>query len=131
MSGTTKILPVATPAQVRAYARRMTLRHPRALTGALVLHALAAVAGLVMPRLLGELVEGVQQGSVDVDRVALAIGGFVVAQGVLLRYAYFLSTRLGERVLAELREEFVDEVVRLPLSTVERAGTGDLVTRTS
>jgi ABC-type multidrug transport system fused ATPase/permease subunit len=128
---TAQILPVATPAQVRAYARRMTLRHPRALAGALALHALAAVAGLVTPRLLGGLVEGVQGGSVDVDRVALAIAGFVIAQGVLLRYAYYASTRLGERVLAELREEFVDEVVRLPLSTVERAGTGDLVTRTS
>jgi ABC-type multidrug transport system fused ATPase/permease subunit len=127
----TRILPVATPAQVRAYARRMTLRHPWALGGALALHALAAVAGLVTPRLLGELVEGVQHGGVDVDHVALAIGGFVIAQGVLLRYAFFASTRLGERVLAELREEFVDEVVRLPLSTVERAGTGDLVTRTS
>ena len=43
----------------------------------------------------------------------------------------FASARLGERVLAELREEFVDRVAGLPLSTVERAGTGDLVTRTS
>jgi ABC-type multidrug transport system fused ATPase/permease subunit len=38
---------------------------------------------------------------------------------------------LGETVFAELREEFVATVTRLPLSTVERAGTGDLVARTT
>ncbi|GAA2603700.1 ABC transporter ATP-binding protein [Actinomadura fulvescens] len=124
-------LPVATPAQVRAYARRLTLRHPRALFGALALHGLAAVAGLVTPRLLGELVEGVRDHSVDIDTVGLAIAAFVIVQSVLIRYASLASARLGERVLAELREEFVDRVLALPLSRVERAGTGDLVTRTS
>jgi ABC-type multidrug transport system fused ATPase/permease subunit len=126
-----QILPVATSAQVRAYARRLTLRHPRDLAVALALHGLAAVAGLAAPRLLGELVEGVRDHSVAVDQVMLAIGGFVVAQGVLVRYAALASSRLGEKVLAELREEFVDRVLELPLSTVERAGTGDLVSRTA
>ncbi|MCW2913892.1 MAG: ABC-type multidrug transport system, ATPase and permease component [Actinomycetia bacterium] len=124
-------LPVASRAQVRAYARRMTLRHPRALGGALMLHALAALAGLATPWLLGGLVEGVRTGRVNVNGVALAIAGFVIAQGVLIRFAYYASTRLGEKVLAELREEFVDRVLDLPLSTVERAGTGDLLSRTS
>jgi ABC-type multidrug transport system fused ATPase/permease subunit len=126
-----QILPVATRTEVRAYARRLTMRHPRTLAGALTLHGLAAVSGLVAPWLLGDLVEGVRSGAADVDLVALAIAGFVIAQGVFVRYAYYASTRLGERVLAELREEFVDRVLELPLSTVERAGTGDLVTRTS
>ncbi|NKZ03906.1 ABC transporter ATP-binding protein [Actinomadura latina] len=127
----TEILPIATPAQVRAYARRLVLRHPRPLAGVLVLHALAAVAGLVTPRLLGALVEDVRDGRAAIDTTGLAIAGFVVVQGVLIRYAYLASAKLGERVLAELREEFVDRVLALPLSTVERAGTGDLVTRAS
>ena len=38
---------------------------------------------------------------------------------------------MGETVFAELREQFVDRVTSLPLSTVERAGTGDLVSRTT
>ncbi|MFC4018194.1 ABC transporter ATP-binding protein [Micromonospora sp. GCM10011542] len=126
-------LPVADARQVRRYARTLARRHPRALAAALGLHALAAAAGLVAPRLLGDLVEGISRGVVDatVDRVALLIGGFVVAQSVLVRFAHLASARLGERVLAELREEFVDRVLDLPLSTVERAGTGDLLTRTS
>ncbi|MCW2939389.1 MAG: ABC-type multidrug transport system, ATPase and permease component [Actinomycetia bacterium] len=125
------ILPIATRAEVRAYARRLTLRHPRALAGALALHALAAFAGLAAPWLLGDLVQGVRDGNARVDLTAAAIAASVIAQGVLVRYAYLASTRLGERVLAELREEFVDRVLALPLSTVERAGTGDLLSRTS
>ncbi|WP_283135544.1 ABC transporter ATP-binding protein [Rhizohabitans arisaemae] len=127
-----EILPVADQAQVRAYARRLTLRHPRALGLAVGLHGLAAVAGLAAPWLLGDLVQAVQRGTgIDVNLVALLIGGFVVVQAVLIRFAVYASSKLGEMVLAELREEFVDRVLALPLATVERAGHGDLVTRTS
>ncbi len=128
-----EILPVATAAQVRAYARRLTLAHPRELTIALSLHGLAAVAGLAAPRLLGDLVEDVRRHASHwtADRIAIAIAVFVVAQGVLMRFAVYASARLGEKVLAQLREEFVDRILELPLSTVERAGTGDLVTRTT
>ncbi|MGS2613389.1 ABC transporter ATP-binding protein [Micromonospora sp. LZ34] len=126
-------LPVADAGQVRRYARSLVRRHPRALAAALALHALAAAAGLVAPRLLGDLVEGISRGTTGttVDRIALLIAGFVVAQSVLMRFAHLASARLGERVLAELREEFVDRLLALPLATVERAGTGDLLTRTS
>ncbi|MEE6260464.1 ABC transporter ATP-binding protein [Plantactinospora sonchi] len=133
MAGEQGVLPVADAAQVRRYARTLFRRHPRGLAAVLGLHALAAITGLAAPRLLGELVERVSAGTttVTVDRVALAIGGFVLAQAVLIRFAHFASARLGERVLAELREEFVERILALPLSTVERAGTGDLLTRTT
>jgi len=129
----TKQLPVADAPEVRRYARRLVRRHPGALALALGLHGLAAVAGLVAPRLLGNLVEGLSTGTTarTVDEVAVAIAVFVVTQAVLTRFAAYCSARLGERVLAELREEFVDRILAIPLSTVERAGTGDLLTRTS
>ena len=126
-------LPTADAAGVRRYAGALLRRHPRALAGALVLHAAAALAGLAGPRLLGELVDGVQQGvtAARVDAVALALLGFVLLQALLTRWARLASLVLGERVLAELREEFLARVVGLPLSTVERAGTGDLLTRST
>ncbi|MBB5080933.1 ABC transporter ATP-binding protein [Nonomuraea endophytica] len=127
-----EILPVADQKQVRAYARRLTLKYPRRLTVALALHGLAAVSGLAVPWQLGRLVQDVQDGArVNVWIVGLAIGGFLLMQALLVRFAVLASSRLGERVLAELREEFVDRVLGLPLSTVERAGSGDLITRTS
>lgn len=130
----TRTLPVADRAQVRAYARRLALRHPRELSVAIGLHGLAALSGLVAPRLLGELVEGVRTGdgaAVDIGLVSGAIGAFLVVQGVLTRFAVYASAKLGEKVLAELREELMNRLLALPLSTVERAGSGDLISRTS
>ncbi|RSM69017.1 multidrug ABC transporter ATP-binding protein [Actinoplanes sp. ATCC 53533] len=126
-------LPVADTEQVRRYARALFRRHPRPLILAVSLHAAAAIAGLAGPRLLGELVESLQHGAGlgTVDRIVLTIAGFITAQAVLVRFAFLASARLGERVLAELREDFVDRVLAVPLSMVERAGTGDLLTRTS
>jgi len=69
--------------------------------------------------------------SAAIDRLAATIAGFVVLQAVLIRFAVVASARLGERVLASLREDFVDRILALPLSTVERAGAGDLLTRTT
>ena len=130
---TATILPIADGAQVRRYIGDLIRRHPRALGSAVGLHALAAIAGLAAPRLLGDLVEAISAGTTVgvVDRLALAIVAFVVVQAVLTRFAHLASARLGERVLAQLREEFVDRVLSLPLATVERAGTGDLLTRSS
>ena len=125
-------LPVAAGPQVRRYALDLARRHPRMLSVALVLHLLAALAGLAAPRLLGDLVEGVETGTTlaAVDRVGLLLAGFLVLQTLLTRWARYVSQVLGEQVLAELREDFVGNVLRLPLGTVESAGSGDLLTRT-
>lgn len=126
-------LPVATPREVRAYARRLALRYPGQLSFSLLLHALATAAGLVAPKLLGGLVEDAGRGTgIDgATGTALTIGAAVVAQAVLTRFALLASLRLSEKVLARLREEFVDRVLALPLATVERAGPGELITRTT
>ncbi|MEU0923791.1 ABC transporter ATP-binding protein [Streptomyces malaysiensis] len=127
-------LPVAPARDTRAYARRLALRHPRELTAVLALYALAAGCGLVGPRLLGDLVEDTRDGGGDgggaIARTALLICVFVIVQALLTQAATYASARLGEKVLAELRERFVGDVLALPLATVERAGAGDLVTRT-
>jgi ABC-type multidrug transport system fused ATPase/permease subunit len=66
-----------------------------------------------------------------VDKTILAIAVFLLFQTVLTRFARYMSFALGEKVLAELREDFVEQSLALPVGTVERAGTGDLLTRTS
>ncbi|MDR7279400.1 ABC transporter ATP-binding protein [Catenuloplanes atrovinosus] len=127
------MLPIADGGQVRRYVRGLFRRHPRELAVLLALHGLGALCGLAAPRLLGDLVEIIRGGGTAgaLDRVGLALAAFVVAQAVLVYLARYASARLGERVLAELREEFVDRVLAVPIGTVERAGTGDLLTRTT
>ncbi|MDX6366993.1 MAG: hypothetical protein QOK30_2069 [Nocardioidaceae bacterium] len=128
-----QLLPVANGPQVRRYALDLARRHPRQLSLALVLHVLAAVAGLAAPRLVGNLVQDVATGTTvsTVDTTILAVAAFLLAQTVLTRYARYVSYTFGELVLAELREDFVARSLRLPIGTVERAGTGDLMTRSS
>ena len=126
-------LPVADARSMRGYARDLARRHPRLLGLALLLHVLAAVAALAAPRLLGNLVEAVEQGTTTdhVDRVILLLAGFLLLQTVLTRYARLVSQVLGEQVLAELREDFVENTLALPVGVVESAGSGDLLTRTN
>ena len=126
-------LPVADGPDVRRYAMRILRRHPGALALTVLLFAGASLAGLAAPRLIGDLVEAVGHGATPrtVDTTVVAIAAFVLVQAVLFRYARLAAARFGEMILAELREEFVDRVLALPLSTVERAGTGDLLTRSS
>jgi ABC-type multidrug transport system fused ATPase/permease subunit len=128
-----EILPVADAPAVRRYARRLFGQYPQALTLAVGLHILAAVAGLAGPWLLGDLVQSVQDGTSTshVDTVVGWIGLFLIAQTILTRYARYVSFAIGERVLADLREDFVKQSLALPIGVVERAGTGDLLSRTS
>jgi ABC-type multidrug transport system fused ATPase/permease subunit len=130
---TTQGLPVADGRAVRRYAVRIARRHPRLLWTGLALHVLAAAAALAAPRLLGDLVQEVEQGTTveAVDRIILILAGFLIAQTILTRYARYVSQVLGEQVLAELREDFVGNALALPVGVVESAGSGDLLTRTS
>ncbi|WFF04385.1 ABC transporter ATP-binding protein [Micromonospora sp. WMMD964] len=111
----------------------MLSRHRRAVGVVLALHGAAAVAGLAPPWLLGTIVDRVTAGAgvATVDRLALAIAGCVVVSALLSRYAQYAGHRFGERAVAELREEFVSRTLGLPVSVVERAGSGDLATRSS
>ncbi len=126
-------LPVAEMTSVRAHTAGLLRRHRRQLTFVVGLHALAAVAALVAPRIVGQLVDTVtQHGTLEtVDRLAMVLAASVVVQTVLTWFARRAAFQMGEDFFAELREQFMDRVVALPLSTVERAGTGDLVSRTT
>ncbi len=107
--------------------------HRAALIKVVALFVLAAIAGLAGPILLKLIVDGVAAGTTVgyVSKLSLVMAGFVVLQAVLQRFAMAASMIAGEKVFAQLREEFMDQVTALPLSTVEKAGTGDLVSRTT
>ena len=131
MSVTTR-LPIADSRAMRRYVGQVVHRHPRLLWTALALHIAAALAALAAPRLLGDLVQSVEDGttSARVDTIVFWLAFFLVLQSVLTRFARYRSQVMGELVLAELREDFVANTLALPIGTVEAAGSGDLLTRT-
>jgi ABC-type multidrug transport system fused ATPase/permease subunit len=129
----TQLLPIAEGAALRSHARMLARRHRAVLGGVVGLHALAAAAGLVGPALLGALVQSVVDGTTrsHVDTIVAVLAAFIVLQTALTWAARRASFVVSERIFAELREDFMHRVLALPLSTVERAGTGDLVSRTT
>jgi len=127
------LLPIAAGDELREQARLLARRHRGGLSAVVGLHAAAAGAGLAGPPILGKLVESVRHGTTKshVDRLALVLLAFLIAQTVVTWFARRTSFVLSEKMFAELRESFMERVLALPLSTVERAGTGDLVSRTT
>ncbi|MCU1570696.1 MAG: transporter ATP-binding protein [Naasia sp.] len=126
------LLPIADTAEVRRTALRLMRSHRFDLVVVIGLHTLAALAGLVGPVLIGGLIDGVSRGTATeatIAQAALLLLGSVLVQTVVTRYAQLRSMVLGETVFATLREELLAAVGRLPLTTVERAGTGDLLSR--
>lgn len=127
------LLPIAGSSEMRREALALAGRHRRAMVGVVALHGFAAAAGLVGPPLVGHLVQSIQTGidTAEIDRVVALLAGFLVLQTVLTYFARRTSFVLSEQMFAELREDFMRRVLALPLSTVERAGIGDLVSRTT
>jgi ATP-binding cassette subfamily C protein len=134
-------LPVAGGARTWAHVRGM-LRHRRRVASLATVTMVGATAvGLLTPPLLGRIVDvvvraGVAEGGGDrgeagreVAVLVALLAGVALVSGLLLAVALRLVARLGEELLADLREQFVDRALRLPLAEVEGAGSGDLTSR--
>ncbi|MEU2421364.1 ABC transporter ATP-binding protein [Streptomyces sp. NPDC007851] len=128
---TAATLPVGAAATVRAYVTELFRRHRRAFTLLVAVNAVAVVASMVGPYLLGALVQRVSDGARELH-LGLIVGLFVLAlvvQAVFVREVRLRGAVLGERMLADLREDFLVRSVGLPPGVLERAGTGDLLSR--
>ncbi len=127
-------LPIADPSVVRAHARVLVRQYRGQLTRMLTLYGLAAVMALVPAWIVGRITNSAVSHQLTSSRISWYVGGLFVSS---LAYAglSFLARRrsyiLGESVFAQLREEFLASVLALPLVDVERAGTGDLLSRTT
>ncbi len=131
---TARTLPIAPRPVVLAHARALAREHRNAFSRVLLWHGIAALIGLVGPWVVGRIVEVVTSRSGTGGRIDVLVALLVAAilgQTALTWVARRASFILAEQVFARLREDFVTSAVRLPLSVVERAGTGDLVARTT
>jgi ATP-binding cassette subfamily C protein len=128
---TANTLPVGAPATVRAYVTELFRRHRRAFLLLVAVNTVAVVASMAGPYLLGSVVERVSDHTRELHLEATA-AFFVVAlvvQAVFVRQVRLRGAMLGERMLADLREDFLVRSVGLPPGVLERAGTGDLLSR--
>ncbi|MFC7447935.1 ABC transporter ATP-binding protein [Rhodococcus daqingensis] len=125
------LLPIATAGESWAWLRAEFAR-TRGLTAlTLGVGTVGAAVSLVPIYVFGILVDRVRAqapteiivGVVAVITVAAVLGGLFAGWGSVL------ISRLGEGMLARLRERTVDRALTLPIATVERVGKGDLLSR--
>ncbi|WP_221350018.1 ABC transporter ATP-binding protein [Streptomyces beigongshangae] len=131
---TAETLPVGAPATVRAYVAELFRRHRRAFLVLVAVNTVAVVSSMVGPYLLGSLVRHVSDGAaaaheVHIERTAALFAVALVVQAFFVRQVQLRGAVLGERMLADLREDFLVRAVGLPPGVLERAGTGDLLSR--
>ncbi|WP_203184799.1 ABC transporter ATP-binding protein [Streptomyces pratensis] len=124
-------LPVGTPTTVRAYVKALLRRHRRPFAVLVAVNAVAVIASITGPYLLGGLVEDLSNGVTDLhlERTAAVFALALVVQTVFTRTMRLRGAMLGEEMLADLREDFLVRSVGLPPGVLERAGTGDLLSR--
>ncbi|MFD9480586.1 ABC transporter ATP-binding protein [Streptomyces nojiriensis] len=124
-------LPVGTSATVRGYVRDLFRRHRRAFVVLVGVNAAAVIASMVGPYLLGRIVDDLSAGvrELHLGRVALLFALALAVQTFFTRLVRLRGAMLGEEMLADLREDFLVRSVGLPPGVLERAGTGDLLSR--
>lgn len=128
---TPPVLPVATLSRTWSWLTT-ELRRRRTATTVAILVGLAAAALTTVPiYLLGSLVDRVAEGDDAGSLVGLSIviGVTALVGGLGTGLSTYLVTRLGEHLVADLREDVLERALNLPATTIEEAGRGDLLSR--
>ncbi|GAA1638096.1 ABC transporter ATP-binding protein [Actinoplanes couchii] len=118
----------------RATLRRiLALARPqrRTLSGFLALSIITAVLAVATPVLAGRVVDAIVEGrdSSLVIGLAIAIAVIALAEAGLGMIQRWLSARIGEGLIFDLRTKVFDHVQRMPVAFFTRTRTGALVSR--
>ncbi|ONI69826.1 multidrug ABC transporter ATP-binding protein [Kribbella sp. ALI-6-A] len=124
-------LPVATKRETWRAGLSLIRTARRTFALMVLLNVLATVAALGGPWLFGKIVDAVAsgRGGEQIDRLALLIVACALLQLVLTRWARNVGARFGERTSAQVRDQFLGRVLRLPAAVAERVPTGDITSR--
>ncbi|MEU3626072.1 multidrug ABC transporter permease [Amycolatopsis coloradensis] len=128
---TRELLPTADGKRILAVLGELLRTSKARAAGALTMLVGATAIGLLTVRLLGHIVDLVieKRPATELTTPVVGLVLVAVAQAIATALGVSLTARLGETLLAELRERFVDRALSLPLEQVERAGSGDLTAR--
>ncbi|MGH9247447.1 MAG: ABC transporter ATP-binding protein [Acidimicrobiales bacterium] len=105
--------------------------HRGELTIFLILSVVAAVLAVATPLLAGSVVDAIDHGRATGTVVSLAvlIAVIAVAEAGLGMVTRWLSARIGEGLILDLRQAVFGHVQRMPIAFFTRTRTGALVSR--
>ncbi|GAA4722817.1 ABC transporter ATP-binding protein [Phytohabitans rumicis] len=127
-------LPVANGRETAREVWRLSRGHRLRLAAVGVVGIASTAVDLIVPVAIGFLVDRVQAGTADLGTVltltvTMMVSAVLGAAGTAVTIV--LATRVFHNILAALRERLVERGLTLPQHVVERAGTGDLISRSS
>jgi ATP-binding cassette subfamily C protein len=121
-------LPVASGRQTLAGLGRTLWQRPLDCVVAAMLTVLAAAGTVIVPIMLGRLVDAVRTGA-PLGRLTLVTAGAVVLGMALTAAAQRSAERLGAYAAADLREDVLVRALCAESRVVEKAGSGDVASR--
>ena len=96
---------------------------------ALLALMLTASISLILPIAVRRVVDGFSKGSALLDQYFIAALGIALALALGTGARYYLVTRLGERVVADIRRAVFDRVIAMSPAFYERLLTGEILSR--
>ncbi|MEU6641184.1 ABC transporter ATP-binding protein [Saccharomonospora sp. NPDC046836] len=124
-----ELLPTATGRRTASVVAELLRSHRLLTVGAFGVLTAATGIGLLTAPLLGHIVDLVADSSTAFTVPIVLLVVVALARGAANAWGLALVSRLGESMLATLRERFVERALSLPLERVEQAGSGDLTSR--
>nr|WP_233160573.1 ABC transporter ATP-binding protein [Actinophytocola xanthii] len=110
---------------------RFARPHRRLLSWFMLLSVVTAVLAVATPVLAGQVVDAIVGGSAAsvVVRLAVLIAVIALVEAGLGLLTRWLSARIGEGLILDLRTAVFDHVQRMPIAFFTRTRTGALVSR--
>lgn len=99
-----------------------------ALTFGLIASIVTTIAGLSIPLLTREFVDGFSVASISTTLIVVIVGVFIL-QGVIDGFANYLLAAVGQTIVARLRERMWLKLTRLPVSYFDKQQSGEAVSR--
>lgn len=125
-------LPLAPIRVILRNSGQLLLRYRHKFAVVVLLQLLVAGAMALTPWVIGAAFDAVTAGNQErVLTLVIIVIGAVLVQSFLAWIADYQARVLGQYVFDDLRVDLVNALIKLPLATVESAGTGDLIGRTT
>ncbi|WP_187266460.1 MULTISPECIES: ABC transporter ATP-binding protein [unclassified Salinibacterium] len=102
--------------------------HKPVLAVVVVLSILGAIASLVQPLLIGEVITAVQSGE-TLGGLVWVLVALVVIAAIISGVQHWLLQRTGTGIVLSARRRLISRMLRLPIREYDTRRTGDLVSR--
>lgn len=117
--------------------RLAALMKPYALTLALcvlcvvIVNAAEIVKPLIAASVIDDVLGSEGAGVADVIKLGVAYFALVAAGSVFSVVQVRTISRVSQKILSEMRKKVFDKILHMPVSTLDRHGTGRLITRST